>query len=514
MLHQAAFATVLALALVPVASLAQAVPPAPQVTAGAGIKHLQFDWDPVPGANYYELWHRPSAAGRWLRILQRPAGSTTARIAVSVHLLDWVNVRYRVDACNLYGCTPSTPVAVTDLRREAVGYFKPPVPLVQGNFGRAVALSADGRTMAVGNGETERGNDFPEPNAFIIYLYRRVGSAWVLDQRLVPQPAEHATWEGYGKTLALNGNGTVLVLGNWAEGEQDVSNRRRTGAVHVYRRAAGGWQLEQKLTIPDGTLQQDTMYGMAIDVDDSGETLGLTRYMVDDIAQIGHAHIFKRGPAGWQQAAELPVYYWELGRSRSCGDIALSGDGRTFARRCVRPPSEEFQPSLSVVQVFVAPAWELATEIVLDEAGDDFPMGSVDLDLDGTLLVARSISGGVVYRHTTGNEWVPDGVLPGSALAHGGGTSMAMSRNGKWIAMSDANNAAVRIYGRQTAGWKFLRTIHSNTPAWQAFGHPVALGDNGSILAVGAADDPSAATGIDGDQADTSAPSRGAVWIY
>jgi hypothetical protein len=48
--------------------------------------------------------------------------------------------------------------------------------------------------------------------------------------------------------------------------------------------------------------------------------------------------------------------------------------------------------------------------------------------------------------------------------------------------------------------------------AWA--GHSVALGDNGRILFVGAPFDPSAATGIDGDRDDDSAPQRGAVWIY
>jgi hypothetical protein len=42
----------------------------------------------------------------------------------------------------------------------------------------------------------------------------------------------------------------------------------------------------------------------------------------------------------------------------------------------------------------------------------------------------------------------------------------------------------------------------------------VALGDNGRVLAVGAPFDPSAATGIDGDRDDASAPERGAVWMY
>jgi hypothetical protein len=40
------------------------------------------------------------------------------------------------------------------------------------------------------------------------------------------------------------------------------------------------------------------------------------------------------------------------------------------------------------------------------------------------------------------------------------------------------------------------------------------LGDNGKVLAVGAPLDPSAATGINGNPNDGTAPDRGAVWLY
>jgi FG-GAP repeat len=54
----------------------------------------------------------------------------------------------------------------------------------------------------------------------------------------------------------------------------------------------------------------------------------------------------------------------------------------------------------------------------------------------------------------------------------------------------------------------------SNTGARDSFGSCVALSGDGSILAVGADAEPSAATGTDGDQADDSVPSAGAVYIY
>jgi hypothetical protein len=66
---------------------------------------------------------------------------------------------------------------------------------------------------------------------------------------------------------------------------------------------------------------------------------------------------------------------------------------------------------------------------------------------------------------------------------------------------------------RQTAN-EFAQQAYikaSNTDRWDEFGR-VAL--SGDTLAVGAQGEDSAATGIDGDQADNSAVDSGAVYLY
>ncbi|HEX7841343.1 MAG TPA: hypothetical protein VF469_27885 [Kofleriaceae bacterium] len=54
----------------------------------------------------------------------------------------------------------------------------------------------------------------------------------------------------------------------------------------------------------------------------------------------------------------------------------------------------------------------------------------------------------------------------------------------------------------------------SNTGAGDAFGHGIALSGDGSTLAVGAVGEDSAATGINGNQADNSASRAGAVYVF
>src|SRR6266480_1485446 len=68
------------------------------------------------------------------------------------------------------------------------------------------------------------------------------------------------------------------------------------------------------------------------------------------------------------------------------------------------------------------------------------------------------------------------------------------------------------IHGFSPTSELYLKA--SNTSANDNFGYSVALSADGSTLAVGAPGEASAATGVDGNQADTSAARSGAVYIF
>jgi hypothetical protein len=54
----------------------------------------------------------------------------------------------------------------------------------------------------------------------------------------------------------------------------------------------------------------------------------------------------------------------------------------------------------------------------------------------------------------------------------------------------------------------------SNTQAYDEFGGSVALSRDGRTLAVGARGEDSAATGVNGNQADNSVDESGAVYVF
>ena len=72
------------------------------------------------------------------------------------------------------------------------------------------------------------------------------------------------------------------------------------------------------------------------------------------------------------------------------------------------------------------------------------------------------------------------------------------------------------MYERDEQGmWSQAAYVKASNPdAGDSFGKSVALSGDGSTLAVGARTEDSNANGIDGDQADNSAPEAGAVYLY
>ncbi len=76
-------------------------------------------------------------------------------------------------------------------------------------------------------------------------------------------------------------------------------------------------------------------------------------------------------------------------------------------------------------------------------------------------------------------------------------------------------SGAVYIFTKSGGSWSqqaYLKA--SNSEAGDAFGNTVSLSGDGNTLAVGAVHESSNATGIDGNQADNSAPHSGAVYVF
>ena len=157
----------------------------------------------------------------------------------------------------------------------------------------------------------------------------------------------------------------------------------------------------------------------------------------------------------------------------------------------------------------------------------------VDVSYDGTQAVVNNFGAASAFR-LTASGWVEDGFLTTfGGVGDGDHRHVAISRDGKIAAVGSTTDTAaglgpifepyqtaddpsggVIVHERKSSGWVIRRLVKPGSTNNQSAGHTVALGANGNVLAVGAPYDSSAATGIDGERDDDSAPQRGAVWLY
>src|SRR5690606_15975665 len=94
--------------------------------------------------------------------------------------------------------------------------------------------------------------------------------------------------------------------------------------------------------------------------------------------------------------------------------------------------------------------------------------------------------------------------------------SAATGLDGDQSDNSELFAGAVYVFTRAGTTWSQQappKVKASNTER-DSFGYSVALSGDGSVLAVGAPGEGSAATGVNGDQADNSAGGAGAVYVF
>jgi hypothetical protein len=508
-----------------------APPPAPAVNVAAtDIRQLEFNWDPVPGAQRYELWFRSAPGAQWVKFREQPAQRAPLfRIGVSVHLLDWKQARYYVAACNTGGCTPSNQVDVDGEQLQAMGFIKPKAPTGHETFGSAVAASADGKTFAVLTSEqigTAAGSA-------AVHVYRKTtsSSGWRREARLLPSIIQTGTAQPYvGDPLAISGDGNLLVLGVAFEDRNTSNGRQELGAVYLFRRTGTTWQQTQRIVVQDG--QFSDRFGYAVKLDEAGRTLVISREWPASGFGSGTLEVYRDAPndgsSQFVRTATVPAPppLPPNNDSFNCESIALSGDGNTLLRACNPSNSDS-----GFAQVLKAPGWTESTRLGLPISG----VAGVAIDYAGRTALLEAGFYTDVWRLGDSGWAYEDRLHMVSGAQSFQRPGLAISRDGKIVALGnsgeytiglgpvfgntdfgDENNGSggVIVWERKPSGWMLRRLVKPGSTHSSLTGHAVALGDNGKLLIVGAPWDPSAAVGFDGDRDDDSAPMRGAVWVY
>ncbi len=437
-------------------------PAAPSLSLAVALKSLRFDWAATRGADFYRLLENPDGASGFTQSGgDLPAALSSTRRDIAVHRHDWQNARYVLEACNSAGCTLSNEVSSIGGLLSAIGYFKATNSDHQDFFGTAVALAADGNTLAIGAPQEDsladtidgdEGND-PDPlntNYGAVYVFARDDLGEWFQQAYIKAP-NASPGDRFGETVALSGDGTRLAVGATGEDADTAfilptalhdESAPDSGAVYLYTRdAARQWSFEAY--VKASNAEAGDLFGRRVALSHDGDVLAVGADFESSVA----------------------------GRNPQENGAGLSG-------------------AVYIARRDGAGVWSYEGFIKAPELGSD------PLDFFGYALALS----GDGQRLAVG-AWGEDGGVAG-VTSNFSDDSVGMS-------------GAVYVYTRAPTGWVFeAYTKAVNPGAGDQFGRAVALSFDGSTLAVGAEGEDSSATTVDGQAFDDSAGDSGAAYVF
>ena len=514
----------------------------------AGVKSLAF------GLGY------PEAAVSHFRVRARDApgaglspvpglgrldpGAEPALLEVSVHLLPWGLGGYVTETCGEAGCVAAPGGERTLAQADSVaatGYLKAPnagtSPEFGDEFGTALALSADGSTLAVGaprEGSSATGTFAPTDDGYQAaldsdgadgsggaYVYRRPdGGRWALEAFVKAPVADD--FDLFGSALALSADGSTLAVGAHREDSSatgafapgdtgyqaalESDGAVGSGALYVHRRSTGGrWALEAFVKAPgDGDR-----FGTALALSADGSTLAAGAPYEDSSA----TGAFAPTDAGYQAALESDG-------AEDSGAVYVhrrSAGGRWALEAFAKAPVADVKDNFGVALALSADGSTLAVGAHLEDsaatgasAPGDAGYYRAALESDG----AKNSGAVYVHRRSAGGRWALEAFLkaPVAGENHLFGLALALSADGSTLAVGapgDDHSAAPREeYAHDSRGTVYAhRRSASGLWALDAFvkapvagggdffGDVLALSADGATLAVGASHEDSSATG-------------------
>ena len=451
-------------------------------------------------------------------------------------------------AVAVLGCAQAPPEPSPPGPLQQVAYLKASNPGTFDHFGEgdaisfhtgnAVAISADGTTVAVGaqhERSASRGvngdqSDDSAYDAGAVYVFTGGGMNWA--QQAYVKASNADSGDHFGNVVALSADGnTMAVAAYWeasattgVNGDQADNSRPQAGAAYVFTRSGETWSQQAYLKASntgntsggDGIIDGD-QFGTSLAISGDGNTVavgaitedsnasGIDGDQADDSAvSAGAVYVFTRTGTTWaQQAYVKSAAPAEFTNGDMFGySVALNDDGNTLA-----------------VGVY-------------DEGGSS---RGINEAVDGG---GRGSGAGYVFARA-GATWSQDAYLK-SPIAEGNdswGIGIALSADGNTLALgsadedclvggvnppgcdddqeADTSAGAVSVFAREGATWTqqgYLKASNPDVSDW--FGLRVALSGDGNALAATAIYEAGARRGIDGEQDDNSADEAGAVYFF
>jgi hypothetical protein len=398
---------------------------------------------------------------------------------------------------------------------ETIGFFKPSNALAGGfGHGNAVALSADGTTLAVGApldrsvGNTINGPGTQDGGSMngAAYVFRKSASGWALEAFI--KSSNNGGQHRFGESLSLSGDGNTLVVGAPQEssgatgvnGDKFNTSGSYSGAAYVFVRNGTQWT-EQTYLKPSNTYAM--YFGRGISISRDGSTIAVgapnegcggpginNSQCFPSEASSGASYIFARSGDSWVVEAYVKASNPGLGDEFGYA-VSLSADGNTL--------------------VVGAPYESSAATGVNGNQNDN------SLSQAGAAYLFTRAAGTWTQRAYVKASNPQTSASFGYAVrVNDAGTRLAISA--PFSSNPGAASGAVYIFDAANSAWtQAARLAASNSPPFfitPGYGSSLAFDASGDQLIVGNENEQSASVGVDGNQNDASVIGAGAAYLF
>ena len=341
-----------------------------------------------------------------------------------------------------------------------------------------VDTAIDGDTLVIGSNAPEGIGQ----KTGAAYVFRRSGTTWALEAKLVPTPRAARQW--FGWTVDIEGD--TIVIG--APGDPHAG--QWSGAAFIYQRDANGWTQQARLIAPDAQTLDE--FGNAVSI--SGDTVAIGAYLDDgSLENSGAVYLFDRNGTSWNLMQKLTAPSEVLDGWYGF-DVRLQDD--TLAVGAMFDDELGLDAGAAFIYGRNGGTWSLEQKLTASDggAGDTF---GFSIALDGTTLAVGANAhvdgfgpaerGAVYLFDLVGGTWTEQQKLEGPTATTYGifrfGVTVALEGDRLAIGGQDDGpnplSGAVYVYDRQNGAWSLSRKLNATQPGPdEEFGADVTLQGN------------------------------------
>ncbi len=350
-------------------------------------------------------------------------------------------------------------------------------------FGWTVAVLGD--YAIIGASE----DDDQGPASGSVYIFKRVGTGWIQQQKILA--SDGASYDTFGNGVALSDS--YAVVGAQLDDDRGLNS----GSVYVLKLENGNWVETTKLTANDGA--EEDHFGSSVAI--SGDRIVIGASLDDDLGEnSGSAYVFNLVDTTWVQEAKLLASDGEI--DDRFEEVAISGD-----YIIVGAWGDQDQGALTgsaYIYLYDGSGWNQQTKLTASDAagGDQF---GLDVAISGDYAIVGAYgnddngenSGSAYIYKRDGTTWSEQQKL----LA---GNGSEFDEFGISVSISDSyavvgadvtdeegeNSGSAYLFRREDSLWtESLRLTAGDGKPYDFFGISVAVSADHLLIGAGGNDD-------------------------